>query len=97
MADSNNASMIHGHAAYVAGAAQEQVGNLSGSEAWRQSGQEAKEAAVNEMRSAKEASGGLQDRGDTTMGKVEKSVGSAVGCEGMVEEGGSSTGGVKTE
>ena len=42
------------------------------------------------MRAAKEAAGGLQDRNET-VGKVEKSVGGLVGCEGMVEEGKKST------
>ena len=39
------------------------------------------------MRAAKEAAGGDTTQ-NSTVGKIEKGLGSAVGCEGMVEEGG---------
>ena len=38
------------------------------------------------MRAAKEAAGGSTTQ-NPTVAKVEKAVGGAVGCEGMVEEG----------
>ena len=48
-----------------------------------------KQIAIDEMRAAKEA---RDDQGgeiskNATLGKVEKSLGSATGCEGMEEEG----------
>lgn len=48
-----------------------------------------KQAAVDEMRAAKEASdaqGGEVSK-NPTLGKVEQTLGSATGCEGMEEEG----------
>ena len=48
-----------------------------------------KNAAVDEMRAAKQAAD--QQGGDVskneTLGKVEKTLGSVTGCEGMEEEG----------
>lgn len=48
-----------------------------------------KEAAVDEMRAAKQASDaqGGEISKNQTLGKVEQSLGSAAGCEGMEEEG----------
>ncbi|KAI4131232.1 MAG: hypothetical protein LQ338_001325 [Usnochroma carphineum] len=71
--NTDNPSMLHGHAAYVAGAA-------------KSSGAETKDAAVAEMRAAKEQSAGQPAKSET-MGKVEEKLGGAVGCEGMVDEG----------
>ena len=45
-----------------------------------------KQAAVEEMRAAREASGGEPSKNET-LGKVEKTLGSVTGCEGMEEEG----------
>ena len=48
-----------------------------------------KQAAIDEMRAAKQASeaqGGEIGK-NPTLGKVEQSLGSATGCEGMEEEG----------
>ncbi|MCJ1404112.1 hypothetical protein MMC11_007337 [Xylographa trunciseda] len=84
--ENSSASMLHGHAAYVAGAAKETIGNISGSEPWQTAGQNDKAAAVDEMRAAKEVSGSQTQ--NPTVGRVEEMVGKGVGCEGMVEEGG---------
>ncbi|MCJ1251930.1 hypothetical protein MMC30_009168 [Trapelia coarctata] len=84
--DQNSASMLHGHAAYVAGAAKETIGNLTSSPAWQKTGQDDKSSAVDEMRAAKAAQGGDVTRSET-VGKIEETVGKGVGCEGMVEEG----------
>ena len=48
-----------------------------------------KQAAVDEMRAAKQASDshGEEIGTNQTLGKVEQSLGSATGCEGMEEEG----------
>ncbi|KAL9007778.1 MAG: hypothetical protein Q9180_009581 [Flavoplaca navasiana] len=82
-----NPSMLHGHAGYVAGAAKEAIGTyVSSDPSWKTAGAETKDAAVAEMRAAKEQSQGEPAKNDT-MGKVEEKLGSAVGCEGMVGEG----------
>ena len=49
-----------------------------------------KQAAVEEMRAAKaqsDAQGGDEVSKNETLGKVEQTLGSATGCEGMQEEG----------
>ena len=48
-----------------------------------------KQAAVDEMRAAKQASDaqGEEISKNQTLGKVEQSFGSVTGCEGMEEEG----------
>ncbi|KAI4197350.1 MAG: hypothetical protein LQ350_005971 [Teloschistes chrysophthalmus] len=82
-----NPSMLHGHAAYVAGAAKEAVGTyVSSDPSWKSSATETKDAAVAEMRAAKAQSQGEPGKNET-MGKVEEKLGGAVGCEGMVGEG----------
>ncbi|KAL8851318.1 MAG: hypothetical protein Q9221_003763 [Calogaya cf. arnoldii] len=91
MASSNNPtenpSMLHGHAGYVAGAAKEAIGTyVSSDPSWKTAGAETKDAAVQEMRAAKEQSQGDPGKNET-VGKVEEKLGSAVGCEGMVGEG----------
>ncbi|KAL8671765.1 MAG: hypothetical protein Q9168_003736 [Polycauliona sp. 1 TL-2023] len=91
MASNNNStenpSMLHGHAGYVAGAAKEAIGTyVSSDPSWKSAGAETKDAAVAEMRAAKEQSQGEPGKSDT-VGKVEEKLGSAVGCEGMVGEG----------
>ncbi|KAL8728261.1 MAG: hypothetical protein Q9166_005500 [cf. Caloplaca sp. 2 TL-2023] len=82
-----NPSMLHGHAAYVAGAAKEAIGtHISSDPSWKTAGTEAKDSAVAEMRAAKAQSEGEPGKNDT-VGKMEEKLGSAVGCEGMVGEG----------
>ena len=48
-----------------------------------------KDAAIKEMRAAKEVADkqGEDLTKNSTMGKVEQTLGSATGCEGMEEEG----------
>lgn len=73
---------MHGHAQYALGATQETVGNLTGAESWKESGQQNQSAGKQEMQAAGEA------RSDSTgYGKPEEVLGKAVGCEGMQEEG----------
>ncbi|MCJ1233744.1 hypothetical protein MMC14_001702 [Varicellaria rhodocarpa] len=76
MSKETPASMLHG----------ETIGSLTSSEPWSTAGANDKSAAVDEMRAAKEAAGGSTTQ-NPTVAKVEKAVGGAVGCEGMVEEG----------
>ncbi|KAI4238570.1 MAG: hypothetical protein LQ349_001024 [Xanthoria aureola] len=93
MASSNNnnptenPSMLHGHAGYVSGVAKEAIGTyVSSDPSWKTAGTETKDAAVAEMRAAKEQSQAEPGKNDT-VGKMEEKLGGAVGCEGMVGEG----------
>jgi len=58
-----------------------------GSDEWKTTGQHDKEAAVKDMRSANDASSSESGIGGAGVGKLEQSLGNAVGCEGMVTEG----------
>lgn len=63
--------------------AQAAIGNVTGSEAWKASGEQAKAHGVSDMKAAGEA----RDAGSQGYGKAEELAGKAVGCEGMVKEG----------
>ncbi|KAL6718216.1 hypothetical protein ACLMJK_004304 [Lecanora helva] len=86
--DQSDPSMLRGHANYVAAAAKETLGSYTSTD-MQSAGAADKNAAVEEMRAAKEAS--EQQGGDVsknpTVGKVEQSLGNVTGCEGMEEEG----------
>lgn len=64
---------------------QEAVGSVTGSEEWKKSGEEQKNAGISEMQEA----GKLREQDSTQhgLGSVEKIAGQAVGCEGMEKEG----------
>lgn len=81
-------SMLHGHAAYVAAAAKETIGSYASTD-MQNAGASDKQAAVEEMRAAKQASDeqGGQVSKNETLGKVEQTLGGVTGCEGMEEEG----------
>ena len=68
---------------------QETLGSYTSTD-MQNSGNSDKQAALGEMRAAKaqrdEQSGGEVNKNET-LGKVEKSLGSVTGCEGMEEEG----------
>jgi len=49
--------------------------------------QKNKDVGVKDMQTAKEVSGDQPGVGGTRLGKMEESLGSAVGCEGIVSEG----------
>ena len=59
------------------------IGNVTGSEAWKASGEQAKAHGVSDMKAASEA----RDASSQGYGKAEELAGKAVGCEGMVKEG----------
>jgi hypothetical protein len=65
---------------------QSSAGAVTGSEAWKQSGEQQKEAGIEEM---KAASAG-RDPQTQGFGKVEELAGKAAGCEGMEKEGAAS-------
>lgn len=66
---------------------QETVGTVTGSEAWKQSGAEQKEQAINDMKAASEG----RDSSTSGWGKPEEVIGKVTGCEGMQQEGAAST------
>ncbi|KAI5926583.1 hypothetical protein F4810DRAFT_655074 [Camillea tinctor] len=76
-------SLVGGHAEYIKGAAESTIGNLTGSQAWTASGEQAKAHAVDSMKAAGEA----RDASAQGYGKVEQKMGELTGCEGMVKEG----------
>ena len=56
---------------------------MTGSQAWKASGVQDKEQAVDAMKTASEG----RDSANKGFGGVEQKAGSLVGCEGMVKEG----------
>ncbi|KAI0122275.1 hypothetical protein F4814DRAFT_408152 [Daldinia grandis] len=85
MSSQNNSqqpSLIGGHAEYIKGAAESTIGSVTGSQAWTTSGEQAKAHAVDAMKTAGENRDPSQG-----FGKVEQKLGQATGCEGMVKEG----------
>ena len=83
MSDNNNASLIGGHAQYAKGAVEETIGNITGSQAWKDSGVNDKQEAAEKMRAANQ---GPSDSSFVS-GSTEKKIGNMVGCEGMVHNG----------
>ncbi|KAI9817250.1 MAG: hypothetical protein M1827_001363 [Pycnora praestabilis] len=77
--DEQQPSMINGHVQYAKGAISSMLGT-SGAESTKQAG-------IEEMRAARAANPENQTEGNTYVGKVENLAGSAVGCEGMKDEG----------
>ncbi|KKY30844.1 hypothetical protein UCDDA912_g09225 [Diaporthe ampelina] len=84
--ENNQPSLVGAHVEYVKGAAQAAIGNVTGSQAWKASGEQAKAHGVSDMKAASEG----RDASSQGYGKAEELAGKAVGCEGMVKEGDSS-------
>ncbi|CAJ2509986.1 Uu.00g058860.m01.CDS01 [Anthostomella pinea] len=87
MSSGNNQqpSLIGGHAEYVKGAAEATIGNVTGSEPWKASGEQAKAHAVDTMKAA-----GEQRDASKGFGSIEQKAGALAGCEGMEKEGAAS-------
>ncbi|KAI0550218.1 hypothetical protein F4679DRAFT_583711 [Xylaria curta] len=83
--DNNQPSLIGGHVEYVKGATELAIGNVTGSQAWKTSGEQAKAHAVDTMKSA-----GQQRDPSQGFGTAEQKLGQVTGCEGMVDEGAAS-------
>ncbi|RYP47794.1 hypothetical protein DL768_006203 [Monosporascus sp. mg162] len=79
-------SLVGGHAEYVKGAAESTIGSVTGSQAWKSSGEQAKAHAVDTMKAAGEA----RDPATQGYGKAEQKLGEVIGCEGMAKEGAAS-------
>ncbi|KAI1340513.1 hypothetical protein F5Y15DRAFT_41713 [Xylariaceae sp. FL0016] len=88
MSSGNNSqqpSLVGGHAEYVKGAAEATIGSVTGSHAWTSSGEQAKAHAVDTMKAA-----GEQRDASQGYGEVEQKLGEVTGCEGMTKEGAAS-------
>ncbi|KAI1432322.1 hypothetical protein GGR50DRAFT_617375 [Xylaria sp. CBS 124048] len=81
--DNNQPSLLSGHAEYVKGATESTIGSVTGSEAWKSSGEQAKAHAVDTMKAASER----RDPSKQGFGTVEQKLGEVTGCEGMAHEG----------
>ncbi|KAH9898863.1 hypothetical protein F4778DRAFT_173050 [Xylariomycetidae sp. FL2044] len=81
--NSQNPSLVGGHAEYIKGAAESTIGSVTGSHAWTSSGEQAKAHAVDSMKAASEQ----RDSSSQGYGKVEQKLGEVTGCEGMAKEG----------
>ena len=81
----NQPGLVSGHVQYVKGAAESTIGNLSGSQAWKASGEQDMAAAKDIMQKAGEQRDPAQG-----YGKVEELAGKATGCGGMQKEGAAS-------
>lgn len=81
--NTSNPSLLGGHIQYAKGAVEETIGNITGSQPWKDSGIHDKQEAVEKMRAAN------QETSDSSLvsGTTEKKIGSMVGCEGMVHNG----------
>ena len=64
---------------------QSTIGSVTGSQPWKDSGEQDKAAGADQMKRA-----GEQRDTSQGFGKVEEVAGKAVGCEGMEEEGAAS-------
>ncbi|KAI1426146.1 hypothetical protein F5Y12DRAFT_743132 [Xylaria sp. FL1777] len=83
--NNNQPSLISGHVEYAKGAAEATIGDVTGSQAWKSSGEQAKSHAVDTMKAAGE-------RRDPShgFGAAEQKLGEVTGCEGMRNEGAAS-------
>ncbi|KAF2003350.1 hypothetical protein P154DRAFT_617962 [Amniculicola lignicola CBS 123094] len=79
----NQPGLIASHAQYVKGAAEETIGNVTNSPAWKASGVQDKEQGIAAMKRA----GQQRDAQEKGFGGVEQKLGGLVGCEGMEKEG----------
>ncbi|KAH8673837.1 hypothetical protein BX600DRAFT_509068 [Xylariales sp. PMI_506] len=84
--DNQHPSLVGGHAEFIKGAAEATIGSVTGSHAWRSSGEQAKAHAVSTMKAASED----RDPPKQGYGKVEEAAGRVIGCEGMQKEGSAS-------
>ncbi|KAI8624388.1 hypothetical protein F5Y19DRAFT_467832 [Xylariaceae sp. FL1651] len=83
--DNNQPSLIGGHAEYVKGATEATIGDVTGSQAWKGSGEQAKAHAIDTMKAA-----GARRDPSQGFGKAEQKLGEVTGCEGMASEGAAS-------
>ncbi|GAP89367.1 hypothetical protein SAMD00023353_3701090 [Rosellinia necatrix] len=81
----NQPSLVRGHAEYMKGATEAAIGGVTGSHAWKTSGEQAKAHAVDTMKAA-----GEKRDPSHGFGAAERKLGEATGCQGMAHEGAAS-------
>ncbi|ORY86156.1 hypothetical protein BCR37DRAFT_390953 [Protomyces lactucae-debilis] len=83
--------LVAAHLNYAKGAAEETIGNVTGSQDWQKSGKNDQSAARDDMKAASNAStdpAARQPNGSLAReGGLESKIGSLVGCEGMEQVG----------
>ncbi|KAF4587857.1 csbD-like domain-containing protein [Ophiocordyceps camponoti-floridani] len=77
--------LIGSHAEYAKGAIESAIGDLTGSQPWKSSGEQDKASATAAMKKA-----GEQREEGKGYGKAEELAGKISGCEGMRKEGAAS-------
>ncbi|KAJ4252949.1 hypothetical protein NW762_010858 [Fusarium torreyae] len=93
MADNNNQNnqqqpgLIGSHVQYVKGAAEATVGVITGSQAWKASGEQDKAAGLADMKKAGELREQQDPNHEHGYGKAEEIAGKLTGCQGMEKEG----------
>ncbi|GAO18715.1 hypothetical protein UVI_02053210 [Ustilaginoidea virens] len=83
---SQQPGLVQGHVQYVKGVAEGTVGDLTGSQPWKESGEQDKAAGLSAMREAGEKT----DPSAQGYGKAEELAGKLTGCDGMKSEGAAS-------
>ncbi|PQE10153.1 csbD-like domain-containing protein [Rutstroemia sp. NJR-2017a WRK4] len=84
--NSEQPSMLAGHAQYVKGYVAETIGSVTGSKEWTESGKQNEQAGIATMKAAN-ANKTSEPAPTSIGGKIEELAGKATGCEGMVGEG----------
>ncbi|KAG5973967.1 hypothetical protein E4U55_000162 [Claviceps digitariae] len=75
--------LVQGHVQYVKGVAEATIGNVTGSNPWKSSGEQDKAAGMSAMKEA----GEKRDASAQGFGKAEELAGKLTGCDGMKQEG----------
>ncbi|KAK9898742.1 hypothetical protein P389DRAFT_193761 [Cystobasidium minutum MCA 4210] len=89
--NSQQPGLVTGHAKLAGGAVEAALGNLTGNTNLQSAGEQTKQAGIDELKSYQEQNPPSGANQDTTTGKIEQKIGSAVGCEGMVNDAQGST------
>ncbi|PFH61531.1 hypothetical protein XA68_17108 [Ophiocordyceps unilateralis] len=84
---SQQPGLVGSHVEYAKGAIESAIGNITGSQPWKESGEQDKASATAAMRKA----GEQRDASSQGYGKAEELAGKLAGCEGMEKEGAAST------
>ncbi|KAL2125996.1 hypothetical protein VTI74DRAFT_1983 [Chaetomium olivicolor] len=79
-------SLWASHAEWIKGAAESTIGSITGSQAWRNSGEQDKAHARANLQAAVEH----RDPAKSGYGRAEEIAGKLTGCEGMKHEGAAS-------
>ncbi|WYZ38252.1 hypothetical protein EsH8_III_000166 [Colletotrichum jinshuiense] len=82
----NQPGLIAGHAKYAKGSVEAAIGDVTGSHAWKSSGEQDKAHAASTLKAA----GQQRDASTQGYGKFEEAAGAAFGCDGMKQEGAAS-------